>query len=960
MVIRMELKIGELTHNFCVKNIRSIPESDATLVEMVYEKTGTPLCWVNNGDSNKLFCVAFETLPEDSTGVFHILEHSVLCGSEKYPVKEPFVELLKSSMNTFLNAMTYPDKTVYPVSSRNDRDFLNLAGVYLDAVFAPKILTEPNIFYQEGWHYEQNGDELVYNGVVFNEMKGAMSSVDTVAYHGIQSLLFPDSIYHFVSGGAPENIPDLTYEQFIATYRKNYHPSNAKIYLDGDVPLDDVLAMLDEYLSRFEKGEAMTLSMQTPVSAEATIQYEAVSDGTPKAQLVIGKIISDFEDKTKQLAASVLGDVLCGSNDAPLTRALLEAGLCRDVSIQIESGIAQPFMILRLQNMDESKIDDAKSVIRSVCERLLNEGIEKSRFTASVNRLSYRLRQMQEPQGLVRCVNALDSWLYGGDPIKYLHYDDSVSELRQMIEDDGFMPLLRELLLDEDGLCTLTVLPSETYGEETRLREAERLAKEKAAMSAEELEEVAERQKALDKWQQTGDTPEQLSTLPVLDLSEIDGEPSFTDLEKDECDGVTVLRHNAPTNGIVHLRAYFNLSDLTLDEIADAAFLTELLGVLPAGGMDSLTLQNEIKTYIGALDFDVSAFSKKGQRETCTPYFTVHCSVLRENYERAVELVTNILLSSDFNCPDRIREIVMQTEIEAEQGGMSGGHSLAASCTQAHYSSVNAVSEVVSGYSFIEYIHRFARNFDETLPRFLESCESIMKKAVCKKRLVLSITADDRVDASPVVSRLEDGSAAPECASYKTALPKKLGIKIPAQVSYAAVGYHLAEADMTYSGTARLVSNIISLNHLWNVVRVQNGAYGVGMRTRRNGGMFCYSYRDPSPAKTLKTWRDMSSFVKAYADSGESIDKFIISTVAETEPLVSAAQAGSVADSCYFTGFDRNDAAKERAALLSATPEDLKAFCKVLDRLCDGAVCVVGYAGALESCADEELTVVDI
>ncbi len=956
----MELTVGDRLHNFTVRSIRNIPESDASLVEMVYEKTNTPLCWVKNGDSNKLFAVAFETLPEDSTGVFHILEHSVLCGSEKYPVKEPFVELLKSSMNTFLNAMTFPDKTLYPVSSRNNRDFLNLTGVYLDAVFAPKILTEPNIFYQEGWHYEKSGDELIYNGVVFNEMKGATSSVDEIAYQGIQTLLFPDSIYRFNSGGAPENIPDLTYEKFIETYKKNYHPSNAKIYLDGDVPLDDVLSMIDEYLSRFDMGEAQKLSMQAPVSAENTVYYEAEDDGTPKAQMVLGKLVCDYSNKTKLLAYNVICDVLCGSNDAPLTRAILEAGLSQDVSLQIADGIAQPFMMLRLQNMDDSRIGEAKELIVSVCKKLIEDGINASRFRASINRLSFRLRQKGEPQALVRCIDALDSWLYGGDPMEYLHYGDSVAELRKLEENGGFTELLKELLIDEDGLCTLTVLPSATYGEELRRKEAERLVGEKVAFTADELDVIAAREKALDAWQKSEDTPEALAKLPMLSLSEIAEDPTYIATDDEVCDGVKVLRHDIPSNGIVHLTAYFNLSDCTLTELTDIAFLTELLSNLPAGGMDTLTLQNEIKTYIGSLNFDVDVFSKKGDRSSCTPYLTARFSVLSENLEVAEKLVAKILLETDLNCPERIREILMQTEIEAKQSGMMNGHSLAAACAMAHYSSGGAAKEAMSGFTYIDRLHKFAKSFDESLDDFTKTVASALKKAVCKERMTVSVTADRRFDVSPFISLIKSGTSAPDSAEYKTSLPKKLGIKIPAQVSYAAVGYNLAECGSEYSGIARLVSNIISLQHLWNVVRVQNGAYGVGIRVRRNGNLFCYSYRDPSPAKSLEVYRSLADFVKAYAASGESIDKYIISTTAETEPLVSAAQTGLMGDGNYFTGFSYEDAVKERKELLGATLADIERFCPMLEKLSDAAVCVIGYADALKDCEAEELTVFDI
>ena len=430
----MELKQLCKQHHFTLTQIRPIPGIDAELVQMVYEKTGTELCWVKSQERNKLFGIAFKTIPEDDTGVFHILEHSVLCGSAKYPVKEPFVEMLKSSMNTFLNAMTFPDKTVYPISSRNDQDFLNLTEVYLDAVFAPKILENSNIFRQEGWHYELQDGNLIYNGVVFNEMKGAMSSVDQASYRGLMKVLYPDLCYSYNSGGDPTAIPNLTYEQFIDSYRKNYHPTNARVFLDGDIPVEKTLALLDEYLSRYEMGEKQALAPQKPTKQEQTIYYEATNDGTPKAQLLLGKILGTFDDKLGLLARQVLCDVLAGSNDAPLKRAILETGLCQDVSLNVEDGMIQPFMMLRLHNIEDENSAKLESAVRACAEKLVAEGIEKDRLVASINRFIFNLQQMKEPQGLIRGLNCMNAWLYDGDPMLYLHFEDCFGELRAMAE----------------------------------------------------------------------------------------------------------------------------------------------------------------------------------------------------------------------------------------------------------------------------------------------------------------------------------------------------------------------------------------------------------------------------------------------------------------------------------------------------------------------------------------------
>ena len=948
-------------HHFTLTQIRPIPDSEAQLVQMVYEKTGTELAWVKNSESNKLFGIAFKTIPEDNTGVFHILEHSVLCGSNKYPVKEPFVELLKSSMNTFLNAMTFPDKTLYPVSSRNEQDFLNLTSVYLDAVFAPKILETPNIFRQEGWHYEPDGDALTYNGVVFNEMKGAMSSVDDIAERGIMHLLFPDNCYQYNSGGDPAAIPNLTYEQFVATYRKNYHPTNAVIYLDGDIPLEKVLPMLDEYLCRYAMGEKQPLAVQKPVRAEQTVYYEAINDGTPKAQLVLGKILGDFGDKTALLARQVLCDVLAGSNDAPLKRAVLETGLCQNVTLGVMDGLIQPFMTLRLHNMEDENSATLEETIRNCVRELVSTGIPKERLTASINHLAFQVRQMQEPQGLIRCMSALNSWLYGGDPMEYLHYGDSIDALRSMAENGEFEPLLEEMLLDETGLCKLRVLPSESYGADLREAEMTRLEKEKASFTAKQLNEISDQFAQFSQWQQTPDAPEQLSTLPVLSLSEISVEPVFCETAEETVSGVTLLRHKVASNGIVHLSAYFRLTDRSLAHLTSLSLLGNLLGNLPTAAHSAAELQNEIKTWLGSLSFGIEIFSKTGERKVCTPMLTVRCSVLKENLPKAEELILEILTSTDFHQGDRIKEILLQAEMEQQQMGMMNGHSLAVSAAQAHFSAAAAAQEATSGITYIRFLHQLSKDFEAELPAFIQLLEDTLPHIICRSRMTLSLTEESRSDLTAFVSRFPEGESVSDTAAYETALPKKLGIRIPAQVSYASVGCHLDEAGITYDGTARLISNILSLAYLWNEVRVKGGAYGAGMRIGRSGSLFTYSYRDPAPGHSLEVYRSMADFVRVFSDAGEDITGFIISTIAETEPLLGAAPQGAMADRDWFSSFGYEEALAERRQLLNATAPELSKWRGTLELLKENAsVCVVGYTDALESCTDEALTVMDI
>lgn len=414
----MNLSEGTKLNGFKVTRIREEKELNGRLVEMSHEKTGAELCWIDNGEVNKTFSIAFKTLPEDSTGVFHILEHSVLCGSDKYPVKEPFVDLLKSSMNTFLNAMTFPDKTMYPVASRNKRDFLNLTSVYLDAVFAPALRTNPNVFRQEGIHteFDENGKPL-YKGVVFNEMKGAMSDLDSIIFRGINSVLFPDNCYRFNSGGDPRVIPDLTYEQYKAVYNSYYHPTNSRIFLDGDVPLEETLELIDSYLQKYEKSPTVhEINNQKPVTADGTDSYGIAEgeDNGKKTVLVLAKIVADWKENEKILAAQVLSDAIAGTNESPIKRAVLSSGLAEDFSLFVEDGIAQPYLLIVARNIKDGDEGKIRKIINDAAGKLIAEGIDKKSLTASINSMAYKLKQLPEPQGIERAVLIQNSWLYGG------------------------------------------------------------------------------------------------------------------------------------------------------------------------------------------------------------------------------------------------------------------------------------------------------------------------------------------------------------------------------------------------------------------------------------------------------------------------------------------------------------------------------------------------------------------
>ncbi|MCH5317461.1 MAG: insulinase family protein [Eubacterium sp.] len=959
----MNLAVGAKLCGFTVNRIRNSKELGGDFIEMTHDKTGAELCWADNKEENKLFSVAFKTLPEDSTGVFHILEHSVLCGSEKYPVKEPFVDLMRSSMNTFLNAITFPDKTLYPVSSRNERDFLNLSSVYLDAVFAPALLKDPNIFYQEGIHTELNDGVPSYKGVVFNEMKGATSGMDGKLWRGLQALIFPDNCYRFNSGGDPAVIPDLTYEQYVDTYKRYYHPSNSRFFLDGDVPLEDILGMINAYLEKYEKEDiSFEVAVQTPVANEGTAYYEISpdEDGSRKAALALGRIVGTWEERTKLNAAQILCDVLAGSNEAPLKRAILSSNLADDVEMYITDARNQcPFMLV-IKNSAADDADKILEVIKNTVNGLITDGIDKKSILASINRLAFNLKELPEPHGLYRLFNALSSWNYGGDPLLYLENDDMIESLRGMAENGGFEKLLDEMLGDLNNLCTLHMLPSQTFAQEQRKAEADRVQGEVSALTDEEREGLIELNEKLVLWQQTPDSPEAAATLPTLELSAVKDAPEALETIESVVDGVTVLYHPLQTNGIVYLTMYFPLTAFSLDEISKLSLLPALLGELPTEKHTAARLQQEIKTYIGSLGFELEAFAKDGNTETCTPYLIAKAGILKENLSIAQLLIAEILTQTRFDDHEKIKELLMQSYEQARQAVVADGRVMGRRAVNAHYSAKAAVNEATDGgYSSYKFISNFAKKFDDNIDPFVSLAERAQSKAIGKAGLVLSVIADEEIAVNELIALLPEGKESPKEAAYKTALPEKIGIRVPAQISFAVKGISLAEYGLKTTGSLSVASKILALDYLWNEVRVQGGAYGVHFPVLHDGRITCTSYRDPSPARTLGVYDGLSEFLGEFCHSGEDLDKYIISAVSSTEPLRDPDEYRYAVDELWFSGVTFNERAKTRREMLSTTREDLENWRFALDKMAkNGAVCVVGNDEALKSC--DGLTVFEL
>ena len=570
------MTVHDTVHGFIVEREVPLPELDAVMYQMKHEKTGLELVWISREEENKVFGIGFETLPWNDTGVFHILEHSVLCGSKNYPVKEPFVELLKNSMNTFLNAMTFPDKTFYPVASRNDKDFVNLMRVYLDAVFYPAVYTKPEIFYQEGWHYEFDSEgKPGYKGVVFNEMKGAFADADELMDMTINRALFPDTPYRYVSGGDPTKIPDLTYEEFIESHKRFYSPSNAYVYLDGAMDIGAILGIInDEYLSSFERTKRMDPpTLQSAVDAgEQQIEYEIGADENDdgKIRLSWGRVIGTYAEREKLTAMQILSDVLTGNNQAPLTKAVLEDGLAETMRLYTIDGVANPWVKIEARNVKKENCKQVEKRIFDTLNALANGGLDHEKLEASMANLEFQMRERDYgsyPQGLILGMQVFDSWLYGGAPEANLQIGDLFVHLREKMKQGYFEHLIREELLENPHRCKVTLIPSKTAGEARRAKEAKRIEDESAMWSDKVREEIIAKQERLEAWQNSEDTPEQLAALPHLELSDLSRTPQEQPIEELVIDGQKVLVHRVNSSGITYITLYFDENHNTEAEL---------------------------------------------------------------------------------------------------------------------------------------------------------------------------------------------------------------------------------------------------------------------------------------------------------------------------------------------------------------------------------------------------------
>ena len=960
------MRENEHIHGFTVHSCRELPDLSARIFELEHEKSGARLVWLDREDDNKTFGIAFRTVPEDDTGVFHILEHSVLCGSDSYPVKEPFVELMKSSMQTFLNAITFPDKTCYPVSSRNWKDFLNLMRVYMDAVLHPLIYSRPEIFEQEGWHYElpDGAGNPIYKGVVFNEMKGSLSSPDAILENELARRLYPDTCYRFVSGGDPAHIPDLTYEKFLDSHRRFYHPSNSYIFLDGQMDVEAVLAVLDgEFLSAYDRQDWQPeIAMQAPVQSEPVqVEYE-LSPNEPtegKARLAWGYVFSRDSGRIERIAMQALADTVCGSNEAPLKRRILSAGLAQDVRFDVMDGILQPNVRLEVRNMDVSRADEVRTAIRDELSRLVREGLDHEHLAATLSNMEFKLRERDYggmPQGLVLGLTILESWLYGGDPAAELEIGDLFTSLHKKLEEGWFEELLERMVLKNPHNCEITLLPSHTLGEEKQAAESARLHAAQESWDPEREAAIREQQAKLTAWQTAPDTPEALSTVPKLQLSDIPAKPENFPLEESTLAGIPLLRHRIAAGGIGYYSLYFDISDLTEKELSSAAFLCSLLSNLDTKQRNSLELQMLLRRNLGFLRFTVESYSRVNGPDSCRIYLCVSFSAVESKISQAVELVTEIITETLIQDRQKLRELLRQNLAHTEQSAAYSGHVFAMTRVSAGLSAEGLVREYTGGVTYCQWLKGLEKDFDSQAEQIQTVLQSLYGRIFTTGRLTISVTGAE--DDTALEQVLLTGLPASPREEYHCGIKpwgrRREGIAIPSDIAFAALGGNLLECGCEYSGTLRVAGRIVSLAYLWNAIRVQGGAYGTGLSINDTGIACFYSYRDPNGLRSLGCYRQTADFMEQFCAADPDMTGFIIGAVAESEPYMMPRMRGKRSDVLYFKGVSYADRCQHRKEMLETTIQHLpKSIQSIRELAANSGVCVIGPMKQLEACGAE-------
>lgn len=934
-----------------------------------HKKSGARIAILSNNDDNKVFYIGFRTPPEDETGVPHIIEHTTLCGSKKFPVKDPFIELAKGSLNTFLNAMTYPDKTVYPVASCNDQDFKNLMDVYLDAVFNPNITKYEEIFKQEGWHYELTGkdDELKINGVVYNEMKGAYSSPDEVLSSQIYRSLFPDNTYSKDSGGNPEYIPKLTYEAYLDFYHKYYHPSNSYIYLYGDMDVVERLEWLDkEYLSLYDYKKVNSEINKQPAfdkikNVEA--QYSITMDDSQenKTYLSYNRVVGDTLDEMLYQAFDVLDYALVSSPGAPVKQALIDAGIGDDVYGSYDAGILQPVFSFVAKNANASQADEFESIIENTLKEVVKTGINKEALLAGINSSEFKFREAdfgQFPKGLLFGLNCLDSWLFDDmKPFIHLECLGTFAKLRKAVDTDYFEKLIQEYLLDNTHGSSVTVKPKRGLGNEREEALAKELSDYKASLSDEEIKKLIEDTEHLKKYQEEPSSDEDLRKLPMLTRADMKKNAMpFSNIE-DELSDVKVVRHDIESNGIDYISFLFDAGDFAQSELGYLGFFTNALGLVSTEKYSYTDLANATNIYTGGISTGTASHPDIKDRNNFVFKLEVKLKVLEKNLDKALELMEQMLLSSDFTDTKRLGELVAQIKARLQANLSSSGHLVAAMRSMSSFSRYALYQDELKGIAFYRSICHIEKELSESPKSVSDKLAAIAKKLFARNRMLISFTGNNEAygNAKPslekVIAGFDKMSAIGNQAEVHFNTAKEAFIDA-SQIQYVAKTGDFICEGYEYTGALRLLRIILSYDYLWINVRVKGGAYGCMNTFLRSGESYFVSYRDPNLSDTLDVYDRIPEYIKSFSPDERDMTKYIIGTFSALDTPMNPEAKGSRSLSAYLEGITYEQIQKERNEILNAQPEDIRRLADLVEAvLKKDSICVIGNENMIKESA---------